>query len=568
VIIKKQNDANRANDGQRGVLTVLLQDYFHRAVFRQVVGEEQWDRIDGRLEKDIDTTLELLSNNGINATFFTLGWVAERSPELINRIAREGHEIASSGFWARPISELSKTQFREDVIRSKSVLEATGASSVLGYRCAFGHIKKETSWALNILKEAGFKYDGSCCPPPFSWKSDNCVPHIHKREVNDGHIWEVPVCTSRILGMRLPISGGGYLRQFPHGFMYCRFLKWINENPYPFVLYFHPWELSDDLPLIHAIGMRSKITQYRNLGKLKEIIPKYLETIKFGSIAEYLKIPSGQLAKPNHATVAARVSESRQRNNVRGRVPVSVVVPFFNEEDSLSYLDAALTELKEAARPNYEILLVLVDDCSTDGTWDLMRSRFGRREDCMLVRHDRNFGISKAIESGIRAADTEVVCSIDADCSYDPLELLRMIPKLTAEVDLVTASPYHPKGFVLMVPPWRLFLSKSLSRLYNIVLHNKLWTYTACFRVYRKSVFMQFENRYSDFRGIVETAARLDLAGRKIIEFPTTLQSRIFGLSKMKTFKTIIGHLVLLCWTARSKLSQIFRLQAIHWPRD
>lgn len=549
---------NTTQDRPKGILSVLLQDYFHRAVFRPIVREEQWDRIDGRLERDIDVTLELLSSHRVKATFFTLGWVAERTPKLIHRIAREGHEIASSGFWARPISELSREQFREDVVRSKSALEACGVSRVLGYRCANGYIDTETRWALDILKEEGFLYDGSYRPPFLGWKPATFPLIVHKHDLQEGYIWEAPVSTSRIFGMRLPISGGAYLRQIPHRFMHRLFLKWIETEASPFVLYFHPWELSENQPMINAIGLKSRIAQYRNLGKLKEIIPKYLKHAKFAPVADFLKIPIDISSKSTYVEQGDAPITLPDTQRSKGKRPVSVVVPCFNELDSLSYLDVALKDLIAAALPEYEILPILVDDFSTDGTWDQMQRLFGEREDYTLVRHEKNCGISKAIETGMKSAGTEIVCSIDADCSYDPLELVKMIPQLSEGVDLVTASPYHPQGFVLMVPPWRLFLSKSLSRMYHLVLHHKLWTYTACFRVYRRSTVIQFENRYSDFRGIVELVARLDLAGRNIVEFPTTLQSRIFGLSKMKILKTILGHLVLLCWTSKKRISLLF----------
>ena len=148
--------------------------------------------------------------------------------------------------------------------------------------------------------------------------------------------------------------------------------------------------------------------------------------------------------------------------------------------------------------------------------------------------------------TGIKAASTEIVCSIDCDCSYDPHELRNMIPLMTDGTDLVTASPYHPQGRVRNVPGWRLILSKTLSRMYRTLLGRSLYTWTSCCRVYRKSVVGNIPIEETGFLGTAELVAKLCLRGSKIVEHPATLEVRIFGESKMKTVRTIFGHLRLL----------------------
>ena len=152
----------------------------------------------------------------------------------------------------------------------------------------------------------------------------------------------------------------------------------------------------------------------------------------------------------------------------------------------------------------------------------------------------------RAILTGIQAAQTEIVCSIDCDCTYDPMSFLNMIPLLVDGVDLVTASPYHLQGEVRNVPGWRLGLSKTASAFYRCVLRQKLATYTSCFRVYRKSTTAHLSLTESGFLGVAEMLGRLDLRGAKIVEYPTTLEVRLFGRSKMKVIRTIAGHLRLL----------------------
>jgi glycosyltransferase involved in cell wall biosynthesis len=225
---------------------------------------------------------------------------------------------------------------------------------------------------------------------------------------------------------------------------------------------------------------------------------------------------------------------------------MSIVVPCFNEELVLSYLSNTLRSVETHLSERYSVHFVFVDDGSLDGTFDGLRRLFGHKDNCAFIRHSRNKGVAAAILTGVKSAETEIVCSIDCDCTYDPHELINMIPLLKDEVDLVTASPYHPRGKVRNVPGWRLALSRIASYLYRRVLRQKLYTYTSCFRVYRKSMTRELSLSESGFLGIAEMLGRLDLRGAKVVEYPTILEVRLFGRSKMKTLRTIGGHLRLL----------------------
>jgi glycosyltransferase involved in cell wall biosynthesis len=233
-----------------------------------------------------------------------------------------------------------------------------------------------------------------------------------------------------------------------------------------------------------------------------------------------------------------------------------VIVPCYNETASLRNLHNTLGSVAAAFEGEFAFTFLFVDDRSTDGTWALLQELFGGRSDCMLVRHDRNRGIAAAIQTGLRHAPTDIACSMDCDCTYDPHELGHMIPLLVEGVDVVTASPYHPAGSVRNVPGWRLALSKTLSGLYRIVLRQKLFTYTSCFRVYRKSSAVALEVQRPGFLGVAELIARLDLAGRRVVEYPTTLEVRVLGHSNMKVARTVWGHLGLLLDVAWARLSR------------
>jgi glycosyltransferase involved in cell wall biosynthesis len=341
------------------------------------------------------------------------------------------------------------------------------------------------------------------------------------------------------------------------------------------VLYFHPWELDPDQPVISAVDKLNHVRQYRNLGKLKRILPLYLQEAPFTSISRYLGLDleyPGEIREWSNKTIACETislcsaldqktpadDACRKRNNpsLQTKLPVTVAIPCYNESSSIPYLDKALAELVAEGGAQYDFHFLFVDDCSQDDTVAKLQTHFCHHHNCIIAQHDRNRGVAAALLTGILSAPTEIVCTIDADCSYDPLELLKMIPLMADEVAMITASPYHKDGFVLGVPRWRLFLSKSLSWMYHGLLHHKLATYTSCFRVCRRSAMAEISPTYEDFRGIIEQLARLDLAGARIVEYPTTLQSRIFGSSKMKIVKTIFGHLGLIAGLVRFKLFQ------------
>jgi len=225
---------------------------------------------------------------------------------------------------------------------------------------------------------------------------------------------------------------------------------------------------------------------------------------------------------------------------------VTIVVPCYNEVAGLRHLQKKLANAALSLKQAYCVSFILVDDGSTDGTWDLMQDLFDGRPNFTLLRHSTNRGLGAAILTGIREARTDIVCSIDADCSYDPCELGKLIPMLVPGVDLVTASPYHPDGTVLGVDDWRLLLSKSASFLYRQILRQTLYTYTSCFRVYRGSSILKLNLRRQNFLATTELIGKLDLQGGIVVECPTMLTARLYGSSKMKVARTLFRHLFLL----------------------
>jgi len=236
------------------------------------------------------------------------------------------------------------------------------------------------------------------------------------------------------------------------------------------------------------------------------------------------------------------------------QTPLAVVVPCFNEAESVGKLRQNLERLSGALPAKYTTAFLLVDDGSGDGTAEILEEVFQDFPAARVLRHERNLGIAAAISTGIRAANAEIVCSIDADCSYDPVQLLELLPLLTDDVAMVVASPYHPLGKVNHVPPWRLRLSKAASGLYGLVLRQKLHTYTSCFRVYRRSAVVDVPLHHDGFVGIAELVCELDRRGEKVVECPATLDIRTTGQSKMRVLRAGWAHLKLIARTGFSRL--------------
>lgn len=234
--------------------------------------------------------------------------------------------------------------------------------------------------------------------------------------------------------------------------------------------------------------------------------------------------------------------------------PVAVIVPCYNEAESVSKLRGNLERLSQALAPAYAPKFILVDDGSSDGTADALTRELADFSGIRILRHERNLGIAAAIATGIEAASTEIICSIDADCSYDPTQLVDMLPLLEEDVALVVASPYHPRGRVNNVAPWRLKLSRTASGLYRLILRQKLHTYTSCFRVYRRSLVANIPLREPGFVGIAELVCQLDARGAKVVECPAILDVRTTGQSKMRVLRAGWAHLRLILRTGLARL--------------
>jgi polysaccharide deacetylase family protein (PEP-CTERM system associated) len=537
---------------RRLLLTVGVEDYYQVGSFEGLIQRENWYRFETRIARNTHKTLDLLDTFGVHATFFVLGCVADAMPEVVREIVRRGHEVASGGYWHRTIRQMTPVEFREDLRRSREALERAAGTRIFGHRVPH-FLKPSDLWALDAVAEEGYAYDSSVRPLLRDFAAEPWRHTVHKLDAGGRRLWEIPPSSLTLGGLALPLAGGNYFRQIPHTLVKPLVRRWHDKHSAPFVMYFHVWELDPEQPRLNTGSPLTRIRHYRNLDKMEWVLEDYFRSFQVSAIAEYLGLDPVAVQGRTARTERTRTTETAALPH-RPRVPVTLVVPCFNEERSLEYLGKTLHSVAASLRRDYELSFVFVDDASRDGTWDLLSRLFGARSDCALLRHDRNRGVAAAILTGLRAAGTEIVCSIDCDCTYDPHRLAEMIPRLTDGVDLVTASPYHPAGRVLNVPAWRLSLSRGASFLYRRVLRQKLHTYTSCFRVYRRKAVAGLPLREEGFLGVAEMLARLDLQGSVVVEHPATLEVRLLGCSKMKVLHSVAGHLKLLARLAAFRL--------------
>jgi polysaccharide deacetylase family protein (PEP-CTERM system associated) len=273
----------------RNALTVDVEDYFHVSAFSNHIDRREWDSHASRVESNTRRLLELFEQYGVTATFFVLGWVAERAAGLVREIASRGHEVACHGYSHELVYNQSPAVFREETLHSKSLLEDLVQKPVLGYRAASYSITQRSRWALDILAEAGFHYDSSIFPVRHDlYGLPDASPYPHRLETPGGHaLVEFPLSTAQIFRYRLPVAGGGYFRLYPYALTRAG-LNQINRKGIPFIFYLHPWEIDPDQPRIAASHL-SRFRHYNNLDKCEARLRRLMGEFQFGTVRDVLK---------------------------------------------------------------------------------------------------------------------------------------------------------------------------------------------------------------------------------------------------------------------------------------
>ncbi len=283
-------------------LTIDVEDYFHVSAFEKISPPATWAGRESRVGRNTDRVLALLDASSVKATFFVLGWVAEKFPQITKKIAAQGHEIASHGYLHQRVALQDRQTYRADIRRSKSLLEDQTGERVLGYRAPSYSITRQTDWAFDELLEAGFQYDSSIFPIQHDFYGIPDWPRFSGYAVKEGSCWiarteptaekpsirEIPITTLRLCGRNFPIAGGGYFRLFPYAVTRWGLQQINQKEQQPFVFYLHPWEFDPQQPRMSGAGAKSRFRHYLNLRRTETRFKQLLQDFKFGRMRDSL----------------------------------------------------------------------------------------------------------------------------------------------------------------------------------------------------------------------------------------------------------------------------------------
>jgi len=272
----------------RNALTVDVEDYFHVSAFAGSISRDAWGDYPLRVVDNTRRLLELFDGRGVRATFFVLGWVAERAPELVREISAKGHEVACHGYSHQLVYRQTCEVFRQETLHSKQLIEDITGCAVRGYRAASYSITPASRWALDVLADAGFVYDSSIFPVRHDRYGMPGTPeHPYRLDTDNGStLVEFPLSTARVFGYRMPVAGGGYFRLYPYAVSRAG-LTQVNRRGQPFIFYLHPWEIDPDQPRIQA-GLLSRFRHYNNLDKCEGRLQRLLADFSFTSTWDVL----------------------------------------------------------------------------------------------------------------------------------------------------------------------------------------------------------------------------------------------------------------------------------------
>lgn len=269
--------------GRVNAMTVDVEDYFQVSAFEKHIARAEWEKLDCRVQQNTERILALFGELDVSATFYVLGWIAERFPQLVRQIVDAGHELASHGYSHVRVVDQTPQQFMQDVTRTKKLLEDTGGQAVVGYRAASYSIGADNLWALDVLGDTGHQYSSSIYPIRHDLYGMPEAPRFPFR-IRQGGILEIPVTTVTIWGRKIPCGGGGYFRLFPYAFSRWAIRRVNNLDHQPSIFYFHPWEIDFAQPRIDGIGMKTRFRHYLNLEKMEGRLSRLLSDFSWDRV--------------------------------------------------------------------------------------------------------------------------------------------------------------------------------------------------------------------------------------------------------------------------------------------
>jgi polysaccharide deacetylase family protein (PEP-CTERM system associated) len=280
----------------KNALSVDVEDWFQVGAFETVIARDAWETLPRRVERNTDAVLALFDEAGVKATFFTLGWIAERHPALIRRIAEAGHEIASHGWDHKRVFTMSEAEFRADLERARAAIEDASGQRLSGYRAPSFSVDARTPWAHPVLAEQGYAYSSSVAPvrhDHYGWRES---PRFAWRPVEGSDLIELPVTTVELAGRRFAAGGGGFFRLLPYAFSNWAIGRVNGAEQRPAIFYFHPWEIDAGQPRVADAPLKSKLRHYTNLSAMRPKLLKLLMAHAWGrtddvAAAEQARLP-------------------------------------------------------------------------------------------------------------------------------------------------------------------------------------------------------------------------------------------------------------------------------------
>ncbi len=493
----------------RPLLVVDATEWFHDPALSAHVTQRHWRRLPKRAAVAAKLLAAELQRARRVATWCVPPELATTAPELLRELVAAGHGLALAVVAAEPLDRVP-AEHRAAVVatwqQQRDMVAAAGGREVRGL-AVHGPLGDGERWWRGAAAAAGFAFE------------------IGEAEVH-------------VLSRGAQLTGDGGPRA-------CDVLR------------FAAWRCDREQPQLRGLPRAVFAAHYGQLGGAVRDLARLLAATDDGVLGTALGLPAAVVgpmtasAAPLEAVPVAPATAPANASLPR----LSIVVPLKDEEAGLDALfvelDAVRARLADVAACDF----VCVDDGSTDRTFALLQQQAASRPFVRLVQHAQNRGVAAAIRTGLQASDAEFAASIDGDLSYDPLELRAMFTQLLEHgADVVTASPYHPRGGVRNVPAWRLLLSRTLSACYRYLVSSPLHTWTACFRVYRRAAVAELPLAHPGFLGTAELLVRVLRRGGTVLEHPCVLEARLFGFSKMKVLRTIRQHLGLLWQVARRRI--------------
>ena len=522
-------------------ISIDVEDYYQVAAFEDIVSYADWERYDSHVCKNTHRLLEVFSEHSVCATFFILGWVAERHPQLVRSIQNQGHEIGCHGYKHVRINFQTPDAFREDVRHAKSVIEQCIGEPIHGYRAASFSVRSDTLWALEILLQEGFQYDSSIFPIVHDRYGISDAPRFpYQVSTPSGVITEFPLTTTRYLHRNVPVAGGGYFRLLPYCLTRNAIEKTNRQEGMPAVFYLHPWEIDLSQPRLDA-SWTNRVRHYTNIQRTEQRLQTLLHDFEFSTLRTTLsqvplrtyEIKQAENGHLRFQSVPKEITFFDNTLPTTSARKISVIIPVYNEMDNMAPLCQELSQVFLPLRIASE--WIFVDDGSTDDSIAQLVALKELYPQIVIIKLRRNFGQTPAMQAGFDHATGDVVVTMDADLQNDPHDIPCLLRRLDEGFDLVCGWRKNRKD------PWlsRKLPSQVANKMIQRIIGSNIHDRGCSLKIYRAGLTKKFR-LYSEMHRFIHEISIM--TGARVSELVVNHRPRQFGTSKYgisRTFKVL-----------------------------